>query len=93
MMWEDSMFVNKETGTPIESTNELFADAVANPDNYERLPTVGEVEIDLGTTANGMVADALKALEENAIKKEKGEKVEGECLSDKHVSLYEKFVT
>jgi len=91
--WRDTIVVNKETGTPIEDNDEAFLDANLHPENYEARPAVGEVEIKIGGVASGMIVAALKKLEENAVKKEKGEKVEGDCLGEQHISLYEKFVT
>lgn len=81
--WDQSIIINKETGEPIskdilpEMVNRMV---MAQPDNFEMKPTVGEVEIDLGDVVTKLITEALEALDK------------AENLTVHQLNLYKKFI-
>ncbi len=79
-LWDQNHLVEKSTGKVISGDQKKVEKLIiANPDNYEMRPTIGEVDIKLGEVVTYMVVKILKDSEE------KGE------LEDRYFSLYEKF--
>ncbi len=79
--WESNVLIDKETKQPIKGSREIVMRIVNNnPDKFEMVPTVDEVDIKLGGVVTKMIAEALRKLETT------------EKLEERHFSLYEKFV-
>ena len=82
-VWNQSHLVAKATQERVDGDVETQTELVlAKPEDFEMVPTVGEVEIELGEVVTNIITKTLKTLEEATPSE----------LEDKYFTIYEKFV-
>ncbi|KKM94378.1 hypothetical protein LCGC14_1198890 [marine sediment metagenome] len=82
-IWDQSHLVAKATQERVDGDVETQTKLVlAKPEDFEMVPIVGEVDIELGEVVTNIIIKTLKTLEEATPSE----------LEDKHFTVYEKFV-
>ena len=82
-IWDQSHLVAKATQERVDGDVETQTKLVlAKPEDFEMVPIVGEVDIELGEVVTNIITKTLKTLEEATPSE----------LEDKHFTIYEKFV-
>jgi len=78
--WRQVVYLDKETGTPIEMTPENIADAEANPGKYGFVEAVPPKEFEFGDVVIGLIVKEMQDLDVK------------EKLTDQHFGLFEAFI-
>lgn len=82
-IWNENHLVAKATQERVDGDVEAQSKLViANPENFEMVPVVREVDIELGEVVTNIIIKTLKTLEAATPPE----------LEDKHFTIYEKFV-